>query len=153
VDPEKSGRYLAQAVKAMDSHARRWTLPSITSSSVDIASEPSRLTAASHNPTHGARRQRDTSDGHRLGGLPVLPLKALRGGVRHGRVGPHLRGKDRDELLWPSPRGGYISGPSLWKTSWLAMAVGRCRKADPTFTRATPHEVGRCGLAGDQRGR
>ena len=50
-------------------------------------------------------------------------------------------GKDRDELLWPSPRGGYISGPSLWKTSWLAMAVGRCRKADPTFPRVTPHDL------------
>ena len=50
-------------------------------------------------------------------------------------------GKDRDELVWPSPRGGYISGPSLWKTSWLAMAVERCRKADPTFPRVTPHDL------------
>lgn len=50
-------------------------------------------------------------------------------------------GKGRDELVWPSPRGGYISGPSLWKTSWLAMAVGRCRKADPTFPRVTPHDL------------
>jgi integrase len=50
-------------------------------------------------------------------------------------------GKDRNELLWPSPRGGYMSGPSLWKTSWLAMAVGRCRKADPTFPRVTPHDL------------
>ncbi|MGB8209650.1 MAG: site-specific integrase, partial [Mycobacterium sp.] len=50
-------------------------------------------------------------------------------------------GKGRDDLVWPSPRGGYISGPSLWKTSWLAMAVGRCRKADPTFPRVTPHDL------------
>lgn len=50
-------------------------------------------------------------------------------------------GKRRDELIWPSPRGGYISGPSLWKTSWLAMAVARCQKADPTFPRVTPHDL------------
>jgi integrase len=50
-------------------------------------------------------------------------------------------GKGRDELIWPSPRGGYISGPSLWKTSWLAMAVARCQKADATFPRVTPHDL------------
>jgi integrase len=50
-------------------------------------------------------------------------------------------GKGRDELIWPSPRGGYISGPSLWKTSWLAMAVARCQTADPTFPRVTPHDL------------
>jgi integrase len=50
-------------------------------------------------------------------------------------------GKNRDELIWPSPRGGYISGPSLWKTSWLAMAVARCQKVDPTFPRVTPHDL------------
>lgn len=63
-------------------------------------------------------------------------------------------GKGRDDLIWPSPRGGFISGPSLWKTSWLAMAVGRCQKAadearaeesrkggqptTPVFPRVTP---------------
>jgi integrase len=52
-----------------------------------------------------------------------------------------VKGKGRDELIWPSPRGGYISGPSLWKTSWLAMAVARCQKADPTFRRVTPHDL------------
>jgi integrase len=50
-------------------------------------------------------------------------------------------GNGRDDLIWPSPRGGYISGPSLWKTSWLAMAVVRCQKADPTFPRVTPHDL------------
>ncbi len=66
-------------------------------------------------------------------------------------------GKGRDELIWPSPRGGYISGPSLWKTSWLAMAVARCQKAadearakeskkggqptTPVFPRVTPHDL------------
>ncbi len=49
--------------------------------------------------------------------------------------------KGRDELVWPSPRGGYISGPSLWKTSWLAVAVARCQRADPTFPRVTPHDL------------
>jgi integrase len=48
-------------------------------------------------------------------------------------------GKGRDDLVWPSPRGGYISGPSLWKTSWLATAVKRCQAADPSFPRITPH--------------
>jgi integrase len=51
------------------------------------------------------------------------------------------QGKDRDELIWPSPRGGYISGPSLWKTSWLATAVARCQAGDPTFPRITPHDL------------
>jgi integrase len=50
-------------------------------------------------------------------------------------------GKDRDELIWPSPRGGYISGPSLRETSWPAMAVARCQRADPTFPRVTPHDL------------
>jgi integrase len=50
-------------------------------------------------------------------------------------------GKGREDLLWPSPRGGFISGPSLWKTSWLAMAVARCQKADPTFPCVTPHDL------------
>jgi integrase len=50
-------------------------------------------------------------------------------------------GKGRDELIWPSPRGGYLSGPSLWKTSWLATAVARCQKADPTFPRVTAHDL------------
>ena len=50
-------------------------------------------------------------------------------------------GKGREDLVWPSPRGGYISGPSLWKTSWLAVAVARCQKADPTFPRVTPHDL------------
>ena len=49
--------------------------------------------------------------------------------------------KGRDELIWPSPRGGYISGPSLWKTSWLATAVARCQKIDPTFPRVTAHDL------------
>jgi integrase len=48
-------------------------------------------------------------------------------------------GKGRDDLVWPSSRGGYISGPSLWKTSWLATAVARCQRADPSFPRVTPH--------------
>jgi integrase len=48
-------------------------------------------------------------------------------------------GKGRDDLVWPSPRGGYISGPSLWKTSWLATAVARCQATDPSFPRITPH--------------
>jgi integrase len=47
--------------------------------------------------------------------------------------------KGRDDLVWPSPRGGYISGPSLWKTSWLATAVKRCQAVDPSFPRITPH--------------
>jgi integrase len=50
-------------------------------------------------------------------------------------------GKSRDELIWPSPRGGYISGPSLWKTSWLATAVARCQKGDSTFPRVTAHDL------------
>ena len=50
----------------------------------------------------------------------------------------HCRGKGRDDLVWPSPRGRYISGPR-WKTSWLATAVARYQAVDDSFPRVTPH--------------
>lgn len=60
-------------------------------------------------------------------------------------------GKGRDALLWPSRTGGYLGPPSS-PDSWLAGAVARCQKADPTFpadhsTRTAPHG----GLAGNPR--
>jgi integrase len=49
-------------------------------------------------------------------------------------------GKSRDELLWPSRSGGYLSPPSSPR-SWLAGAVTRCQRSDPTFPRVTAHDL------------
>jgi integrase len=48
------------------------------------------------------------------------------------------KGKDRDDLLWPTASGGDM-GPPASKESWLSGAVLRCRKTDPTFPRMTAH--------------
>jgi integrase len=50
------------------------------------------------------------------------------------------KGKDRADLLWPSPSGGYVGPPSS-HDSWLSGAVARCQKADPTFPRVTAHAL------------
>jgi integrase len=50
------------------------------------------------------------------------------------------KGKGRGELLWSTARGGYLGPPSP-TTSWLAYAVARCRKQDPTFPRITAHAL------------
>jgi integrase len=47
-------------------------------------------------------------------------------------------GRSRDDLLWPSATGGYLGWPSS-RQSWLAGAVARCQKIDPTFPRVTAH--------------
>jgi integrase len=49
-------------------------------------------------------------------------------------------GRGREELLWPSRAGGYLGVPSS-ADSWLAGAVRRCQKADPTFPRITVHAL------------
>jgi integrase len=49
-------------------------------------------------------------------------------------------GKDRDELLWASASGGYLRSPDSAE-SWLAGAVARCQKSDPTFPRITAHAL------------
>jgi len=48
-------------------------------------------------------------------------------------------GKDRDELIWPAADGGYLPPPN--SKSWMAGAVRRCQKADPTFPRVTAHAL------------
>jgi integrase len=47
-------------------------------------------------------------------------------------------GKARDDLMWPSATGTYLSSPS-WNGSWLGEAVRRCQKIDPEFPRITAH--------------
>jgi integrase len=49
-------------------------------------------------------------------------------------------GKGRDELLWSTAAGGFLGPPSP-TTSWLAYAVARCQRADPTFPRVTAHAL------------
>lgn len=49
-------------------------------------------------------------------------------------------GKGRDDLLWPSQTGSYLQTPSS-SDSWLAGAVRRCQKNDPTFPRVTAHDL------------
>ena len=49
-----------------------------------------------------------------------------------------VKGKGREDLLWPTASGGYM-GPPASKESWLSGAVARCRKADPAFPRVTAH--------------
>jgi integrase len=49
-------------------------------------------------------------------------------------------GKGRDELLWSTAFDTPL-GPPANNTSWLAYAVARCRKADPTFPRITAHAL------------
>ncbi len=48
-------------------------------------------------------------------------------------------GKDRDELIWATAAGGYLSPPS--GGSWLDRAVTRCRRVDPAFPRVTAHAL------------
>jgi integrase len=48
-------------------------------------------------------------------------------------------GKDRDELIWPAHDGGYLAPPT--NKSWMAGAVDRCQKSDPTFPRVTAHDL------------
>jgi integrase len=48
-------------------------------------------------------------------------------------------GKGREDLLWPSPSGGYLHPQR--EGGWLSKAVGRCQKADPTFPRVTAHDL------------
>lgn len=66
------------------------------------------------------------------------------------------RGKDRDDLLWPSRTGGHLAPPST-NDSWLSGAVGRCQKTanearakekegggeptTPVFPRVTAHDL------------
>jgi integrase len=49
-------------------------------------------------------------------------------------------GKGRDELLWSTATGTPL-GPPAPTTSWLAYAVARCQKVDPTFPRVTAHAL------------
>jgi len=51
-----------------------------------------------------------------------------------------VEGMGRDDLLWPSKTGGYLSPPSS-HDSWLSGAVARCQKADETFPRITAHTL------------
>jgi integrase len=50
------------------------------------------------------------------------------------------KGKDRDDLLWPSAAGSYLAPPA-GHDSWLSGAVGRCQKADKSFPRVTAHDL------------
>jgi integrase len=47
--------------------------------------------------------------------------------------------RGRDDLLWPSPTGGYLRPPKT--ESWLSSAVSRCQAIDPTFPRITAHDL------------
>jgi integrase len=49
-------------------------------------------------------------------------------------------GKSRDELLWTKRAGGYLGPPST-TNGWLAGAVARCQKTDPSFPRVTAHDL------------
>jgi integrase len=49
-------------------------------------------------------------------------------------------GKERNELIWPSPSGGYLGPPSS-HDSWLSGAVARCQAADGSFPRITAHAL------------
>jgi integrase len=48
------------------------------------------------------------------------------------------KGKGREDLLWSTAAGTPL-GPPAPSTSWLAYAVARCQRADPTFPRITAH--------------
>lgn len=63
--------------------------------------------------------------------LPRFVMDALAGACE---------GKGRDELIWSTGTGGYLGPPSP-TTSWLAYAVVRCCKQDPTFPRVTAHAL------------
>jgi integrase len=49
-------------------------------------------------------------------------------------------GKERDELLWPAPTGGYQRSPDT-NRSWLVKAVALCQEADATFPPVTAHDL------------
>jgi integrase len=49
-------------------------------------------------------------------------------------------GKGRDELLWLTAARSPL-GPPVPSTSWLAYAVTRRRKADPSFPRVAAHAL------------
>jgi integrase len=49
-------------------------------------------------------------------------------------------GKNRDGLIWSTAAGTPL-GPPAPSTSWLAYAVARCQKTDPSFPRITAHAL------------
>jgi integrase len=71
------------------------------------------------------------SNKNRTVALPAFVIEA---------ISQTAEGKDRDDLLWPSQRGSCQAPPST-RASWLAHAVARCQKADPTFPRVTAHDL------------
>ena len=48
-------------------------------------------------------------------------------------------GKGRDELIWATAAGGYLSPPL--GGSWLDGAVARCQRVRPAFPRITAHAL------------
>jgi integrase len=68
---------------------------------------------------------------NRTVGLPAFVIEA---------IAATAAGKDRDELLWPRPSGGYQGRPNSIH-SWFNAAVRRCQRDDPTFPRVTPHDL------------
>jgi integrase len=47
--------------------------------------------------------------------------------------------RGREDLLWPSPSGGYMRPPRV--RSWFSAAVKRCQATDPSFPRVTAHDL------------
>lgn len=54
-------------------------------------------------------------------------------------LAPVVKGRGRDEVLFPAARGGYALSPG--QGTWWAGAVARCIDEDPEFPRVTPHAM------------
>ena len=70
------------------------------------------------------------SDKNRTVALPAFAIDAL---------AETAQGKHRDDLLWTSSSGGYLTPPH--GRSWLDGAVRRCQAADGSFPRVTAHDL------------
>src|SRR5262249_22174745 len=82
-----------------------------------------------------------TASGHRGGAVRF----------RHRRSGRTVKGKGRDDLLWPSAAGGYL-GPPASNKSGPSWAGGHLHKADKSFPRVTAHALKTYRrVAGNQR--
>jgi integrase len=80
------------------------------------------------------------SDKNRTVALPAFAIDAL---------AETAQGKHRDDLLWTSSSGGYLTPPH--GRSWLDGAVRQCQAADGSFPRHGPRFAAHGGFAGDQR--
>lgn len=141
----ESGRY-ASLVLLLGTAGLRWgEAAALTVGDIDFL----RRTVTVHQNATGGTKGTPKSGQHRT--LMIAPYVVEELAIT-------ARGKDREELLWPSAVGGYLKAPAT-HDSWLSGAVRRCQKVaekaraeekakkpeeqptTPVFPRVTAHDL------------